>query len=485
MLAIVVVAVLSRLVSYGNPVAIADDQFYLLVGNAMRHGQWPYIDIWDRKPFGLFALFEGIAAIGHGSILSMQLIATAFAAATALVIRRIALFLTSERGALFGALAYLLVLPLFGGGTAQSPVFYNLFTALAGWALFGAVGRDLAEIRWRAFAAMIACGLAMSIKPVALVEGIFFGLAFVALFRKAGLHLVPLALITLGMVVIALLPTLAPLAIYAGKGPAALDAYLFANYVSIFLKNSLGLTARSAGFAFFLIYAVPLIAVAARGLYARRTDLGGDICRRLLLAWLVAAIGGWVLVPNFFDQYALPMFVPLSVLGALGFGLTDGWLYLLAYVACALADGRMIAWSENRRDIANYRHLAQRVEQARHGGCLFVADGPAWLYHDVPPCPLTRFLFPGHLTAWSESTALGVDQPAALAEVLARRPSVIVTLEGVTAAHNPPVERLLYTTLHASYRVVLQFPPNMRSKLETVTVWQRRDLPLPGPAELH
>lgn len=482
MLTVIAVAVLSRLVTYGNPVAIADDQFYLLVGDAMRHGQWPYLDIWDRKPFGLFALFEGIAAIGHDSILAMQLIATAFAAATALVIRRIALFLTNPRGALFGAIAYLLVLPLFGGGTAQSPVFYNLSTALAGLALFSAVGRDVARIRWRAFAAMIACGLSLSIKPVALVEGIFFGLAFVALLHKAGVRLIPLALTALAMVVIALLPTLAPLAMYAGKGSPALDAYLFANYVSIFLKNSLGLIARSAGFAFFLIYAVPLVAVAARGIYARRADVGGDIRLRMLLAWLAAAIGGWLLIPNFFDQYALPMFVPLSLLGALGFGLADGSLYLIAYVVCALVDGRLIAWGDNRRDIANYGRLAQRVDLARHGGCLFVADGPAWLYHDVPPCPLTRFLFPGHLTAWSESPALGIDQQAELARVLARRPAVIVTQKGITAIHNPPVQRLLYATLHASYRNVLQFPPSTRSELDAVAVWQRRDLAPPAAA---
>ena len=480
MLAIIAVAILSRVVTFGNPVVIADDQFYLLVGDAMRHGQWPYIDIWDRKPFGLFALFEGIAALGNGSILAMQLIATAFAAATALVIRRMALFLTNERGALFGAIAYLIVLPLFGGGTAQSPVFYNLFTALAGWALFAAVGRDIAAIRWRAFAAMLTCGLSLTIKPVALIEGIFFGLAFVALLHRSGVRPLTLALTALAMVATALLPSLLPLIIYAIKGRDALDAYMFANYVSIFLKNSLGSTARLAGLAFFLIYAVPSIAIAARGVYARRADFAGEIRLRLAIAWLVAAIGGWLLIPNFFDQYALPMFVPLSLLGALGFGLGDGALYLVAYLVCALADGRLVAWNDNRRDVANYQRLATSIDVARHGGCLFVADGPAWLYHDIPPCPLTRFLFPGHLTSWSESTALGIDQSAELARVLAYHPAVIVTQEGVTGTHNRPVQGLIYGTLNGDYRKLLELPHGTRGELDALAVWQRRDLLPPG-----
>ena len=265
MLAIVAVAILSRVATYGNPVVIADDQFYLLVGDAMRHGQWPYIDIWDRKPFGLFLLFEGIAALGNGSILAMQLIATAFAAATALVIRRLALFVANDRGALFAAIAYLLILPLLGGDGAQSPVFYNLFTALAGWALFAAVGRDASAIAGRACPAMLACGLSMAIKPVALVEGAFFGLAFVALLHQAGVRPLRLALTALAMLGIALLPTLLPLLVYALKGRAAFDSYVFANYVSIFHKQSYGATARLAGLGLFFLYATPMLLVAAIG----------------------------------------------------------------------------------------------------------------------------------------------------------------------------------------------------------------------------
>lgn len=475
-LAIVAVAIISRVVTFGNPVVIADDQFYLFVGDAMRHGQWPYIDIWDRKPFGLFALFEGIAALGSGSILAMQLMATAFAAATALVIRRLALFVTNRQGALFGGIAYLLILPLLGGDGAQSPVFYNLFTALAGWALLSAVGRDIPAICWRAFAAMAACGLSMAMKPVALVEGIFFGLAFLALLRKSGARPWFFAATALAMLGVAILPTLVPLLIFALKGRAALNDYMFANYISIFHKQSFGSTARWVSLSYFLIYATPLVAVAARGVYGRRSDFAEDLRLRLVIAWLVAAVGGWVLIPNFFDHYALPVFVPLSVISALGFGLADGTLYLAAYLICAFADGRLIDWHGNRRAIADYDRLSSTVNSVRQGGCLFVADGPMWLYQTVPACRLTRFLFPGHLTAWSESTALGIDQRAELARVLALRPAVIVTRDEITGVHNPPALSLINGALMAGYRRRLEIPRSAHRELRTSIVWQRRDL---------
>lgn len=479
MLAIVAVAILSRVVTYGNPVVIADDQFYLLVGDAMRHGQSPYLDIWDRKPYGLFALFEGIAAIGGGSILAMQLTATAFAAATALIIRRLALFVANGRGALFAALAYLLTLPLIGGDSGQSPVFYNLFTALAGWALFSAVGRAAPAITARAFAAMLACGLAMAVKPVALVEGIFFGLAFVALLHRARIgtaRIVPTALAMMGL---ALLPTVLPLVAFALKGRAAFDRYAFANYQSIFHKHSYGATAQIAGFEYFLLYAGPLILISALGAWRRRADFANDMRLRLAVAWLVAAIGGWVLVPNFFDHYALPLLVPLALLTALGFGHKNGLLYIFAFAVLALLDGRLLDWPGNRRAIAEYNRLSSSVEAARHGGCLFVAEGPDWLYKSSGACRLTPYLFAGHLTFWNEAEALGVDQRTELARVLAARPAVIVTQPSEAIKRNPAIRPLLEGTLAMLYRPVLALPRGERPLLETVTVWQRRDLAPP------
>ena len=49
---------------FGDPNADIDEQLYSLIGNAMLDSQVPFVDLWDRKPYGLFALFAMAHAVG-------------------------------------------------------------------------------------------------------------------------------------------------------------------------------------------------------------------------------------------------------------------------------------------------------------------------------------------------------------------------------------------------------------------------------------
>ena len=71
---LVVLSVLSRAATFNNPVIGFDEQFYLLVGNRMLDGAVPYVDIWDRKPIGLFLIYMASSAIGNVGIFSMVLL---------------------------------------------------------------------------------------------------------------------------------------------------------------------------------------------------------------------------------------------------------------------------------------------------------------------------------------------------------------------------------------------------------------------------
>lgn len=479
LLLILVVAIATRAVTFGNPVVIQDDQFYLLVGDAMRHGQWPYIDIWDRKPIGLFLLFAGIASIGGTSILFMQLVATAFAAATAWLIRSVALQFASPPGALMAALAYLLMLPLFGGQSGQSPVFYNLLMVGAFALLARAVGGPAATVRRHAFWAMLLCGLTLIIKPVAVAEGVFIGLAFLWLLDRRGER--PGAILGTAalMVAIALLPSLLALGAYAAKGPLALDAYIHANFISIFHKHGLGDSARLAGFGYLALYIVPLALFAVTGAARRWKSTPRDPLALLVIGWIIAALVGYLLVPNFFDHYALPLLPPLCVSAATLFARRDGPLFFAVIVAFSLFQGSILDLAGNRRARAEMAAVSRTIEQARRGGCLFVADGPAWLYAQSPACRVTPYLFPGHLTLLVEADALGVAQRDELARVLARRPAVIVTRDDERDQHRPAIDRLLYGALERDYRSIARLADDAGPLLSTVRIWQRRDLTPP------
>ena len=85
------VALALRAWDFGNPVIHVNEQYYLLVGDRMLHGAVPYLDIWDREPIGLFALYAAMRLLPGNGVLAYQLVATLFASATAYIVWRAAL----------------------------------------------------------------------------------------------------------------------------------------------------------------------------------------------------------------------------------------------------------------------------------------------------------------------------------------------------------------------------------------------------------
>lgn len=82
---IIAFAFLIRSATFGNPTLEPDESFYLLVGIKMHDGLLPYVDIYDRKPFGLFVIYYLVTFISHDPA-GYQVLATLFASATGVVI---------------------------------------------------------------------------------------------------------------------------------------------------------------------------------------------------------------------------------------------------------------------------------------------------------------------------------------------------------------------------------------------------------------
>ena len=477
-LLIVLVAVATRIVAWWNPVAHVDDQFYLLAGEELLKGHWPYVDVWDRKPLGLFLLYAGIAWIGGGSILGLNLVATAFAATTAIVIRHIALRFASPVGATLAALAYLVAMPVFGGQTGQSPVFYNLLMAGAAWLLFRAAdSRDAASIRWHALAAMLLCGLSITIKQVSFVEGVYFGLAFLWLVKRAGANWVSTVATGALMVVVALLPYALTMAGYALAGDAALREFIYANFVSIFERLGWSPEAKMAGAAYFLLFLLPLLGMGGWGAISRWRSRRHDAAQLLLLGWLAASLLGYLAVPAFFDHYTLPLLVPLALSTTTLFDRDGRWLYFGGFVAFYLLQGSITDWSTNRHEARLFSEVRRSVEQSRRGGCIYVADGPSRLYSTAGNCGLTRYLFPDHLHLITEAPAVGADTADELAMIMVQRPAVVVTQDRPRLNRFSAASRdILQRNLARHYRLVMHLPGDGRTAMGGVRVWQRNDL---------
>lgn len=466
------VALALRAWDFDNPVIHVDEQYYLLVGSRIWDGDIPFIDLWDRKPVGLFLLYALPALFPGDGVLAYQLMATAAAAATAIVLRASALRIGARRrGALLAGIAYLLWLSPLGGRGGQSPVFYNLPIALAvfwtlGLPALARSGRQAAIIG-SGFVACLACGLAIQLKYTAAVEGAFVGLSHIWWLHRAGARIGTSVLAALLWMVAGVAPTAMAVGAYAAMGPSALSAFWFANFDSIFLRPAYPLDQVAMRLLGIAAQLSPLMACALLGWRMRSRPTPPALS--LAAAWLLAATGGFIAIGTFFDHYALPLVGPLALLsaatlarrpraaiGALGLG-----------VLLFLAERAFIP-----DDPPGARETARLVQLNARGECPYVFIGDTITYHLARSCVPTAYAFPNLLAYSTEQGATGIDEAGEVRRILNRRPPVIISSTRKLDIWN---RASLYEVKHAlrsDYRRVWSTP---RSQWETV-LYLRNDL---------
>lgn len=398
------VALVTRWPLIGSPLAGLDEQFYLLAGDRLLHGALPYVDVWDRKPFGLFLLYAAIRLLPGDGMLAYQLVSTVFVALagvlTVAVARRGAGWIASlaAGGVVIGNSTIL------GAGLGEAPVFYDPLVIGAAWLVLARRGGG-----W----AMLLMGVAITIKTTAIFEGIAFGIAMLVTHRAEG----ALALLRRAVhyVAIGAAPTLAIAGFYAVQGEFA--AFWFANVTSILRRQGGTSTASLVQLVASLLLVAPLALPAIVG-WRRAHD------RVLLSVWSIAAGLGFLSVGYFAFHYALPLLAPLAILAA------QGLPRRAARVAAALT-AAMLGWqavqaspaAQDRTDLGRLLAVLP-ADVATH--CLLVREGPTILYHASHACLASPYAFPGHFAAAGEAMALGRPRAAIVDDALARRPAAIV-----------------------------------------------------------
>lgn len=461
-------AVALRWGAFGNANAGLDEQFYLLVGDRMWSGGWPYLDIWDRKPAGLFLLYAGIRALPGDGVLAYQLIATAALAATGIVAAALARQVLPRAAACACGLAIVFYGVLLGMGFGEAPIFYDLLTVIAGALVLARLEQPRPGLPdRRALTAMALCGLAITLKTSAVFEGGAFGLLLLhADWREAGRATAVrrgAAYLAIGVA-----PTAGIAAVYAAHG--GLDAFVFANVLSVFQRNGGADAASMARGLAVLLMLLPLIVpalVELRHLPAPR--------RRWLAAWLAAGLLSFVAVGHYYEHYALPLVTPLALAAAHGLRRrAAGWIAIgvTALAGAALARG---AGETTRQDIADLAALTRAIPPEVKTGCLFVYEGPLHLYRRTGACLPGRYVFPGHFTEPSEDGALERPSAEILRDTLARRPAAIVMSPDRRREAPSANDRLLRAVLIREYRPVASRPMRLYgSTRATLTVWRRR-----------
>ncbi|WP_176594152.1 glycosyltransferase family 39 protein [Sphingobium sp. EM0848] len=456
------VAIAARIASCGNPLIQVDEQFYLLVARAMVQGQHLYVDIWDRKPIGLFLLYWPAALLpAQAAIIAYQAMATAFVIGTALAIRQIARQAGWTSGATAAAIFYILWLNVADGQGGQSPVFYNLLMAGAVLAILRTIRASPGNRQRRnaGLGAMALVGVAIQIKYNVLFEGMLFGLWLCYEEWRAHRRLKPVIGLGLSLIGIALAPTIAAGLYYLAIGH--FPEFFFANFVSIFHRsgsvpdlghNAIILTLILAPGIALAFWPVPRDTSSASADRQVRTAL-------FLRLWLIVAVMAVVLFGTYFEHYGLPVMLPAACCSARFLG---SYRRIGASFLILLAIGGQFVIYQNDRRFGTGRTLQPIVDTIGKGsGRLYVYSGPPALYLLTGRPPASPWAFPDHLMRITEAQAVGVDTAKEVDRILASRPEWIVTMP-LKNGESLPIRAKIYRAVDRDYHAVGDFPLGRR-----------------------
>ncbi|WP_294233042.1 hypothetical protein [uncultured Sphingomonas sp.] len=460
LLILLAVAILARMATFGNPVVHVDEEFYFFTGHAMWQGAWPFVDVWDRKPIGLFLLYAVPAAFGFpAGIWAYQAIALISVVATGWLIARMAARLGWGAEATAAGIAYILWLDLLGGQGGQAPVFYNLLMMGAAWAILES---DRRGVRSLGLAAMALVGIVLQIKYSAVFEGMVFGLWLLASEWRRSRSAVALVLYGAALVVVSLAPTALAAGVYAAIGQW--DAFLYANFLSIFHRNPDPLTELAGNLGQMVLILSPIVTLAVLGL--KRAERSHE--RTFLAFWLGAAVIGVLLFRPWFDHYGLPILLPACTAAAAMLG-SPAWRrrYTPALLLTIALAGQIVLFSlrHERGEATEFAALTQAV--GKGPGCLYVYSGSTMLYVATERCTLSRWIVPAHLSRAREAGATGVDQDSEITRILSQHPAVVVMRPPYNGERAEAHARVL-AVMADGYRLAAKLPMGN----ETISVYK-------------
>jgi 4-amino-4-deoxy-L-arabinose transferase-like glycosyltransferase len=469
---LVLVMLATRALWFGDPVADSDEQIYSLIGWRMTHGDLPFVEVWDRKPFGLFAIFALAHWLFGSGPLAYQLVASLAALAGALLVYGLARPLVDRISAMVAGTLYLMLMALYGSHSGQSEIFHAPLMLAMLWLVRDGSRAD--AIR-RAALAMLLGGLALQIKYTVLPQCLFFGACALYGQWRAGAGPIRLAKHGALFALLGVLPTAMVALLYFATGH--FDAFWFANFVSFFDRAPAPGGRLNPG---LLTAVAPLALLLVLGLYAafRLSPPRDWRTYGLYAGWSLATLAT-VLLPGTVYAYYFAALVPAAVLVALPFidRRTPAKLWpaglLLLGVGYNLDFPRDWANSQNERRAEARLSAAIAPFVGQANDCLYVFDGPAALYRTTGSCLPTRYVYPDHLNNALEVRSLEVEQPAEISRILANRPGVIVTADRPVTVQRRENLALIGNATQTRYRPLITVTLHDRA----ITAWVRRDRP--------
>lgn len=477
-LVFVLAAVTIRIDSFLHASLDWDEAVYLLMARSLRAGHAPYVEIFDHKPPGIYALFAVVQSVFGTSLLAVRACACLAVATTSYQLFRLsALRDIGLLGGVTAAALYMTCSLENGGSAANTEIFFAPLISYA----FCAVLRWLADPEgaalsgWRTFTIGLACGCALQIKYVVVFDVLLVLSLLVYGVRKYGpssplaQRLWKLAPAALGIV----LPWVVVVAYFAASGHVA--EYLYANF------GANAIHARDTHFSFShvagaLQQQVVMQPILWSGAALVAVALGKGRIRGTFhtVAWLA---GAWLLTSALGSQMPRRLYLHyfLQVLPALCLltGVLIAWLARNLgdarerrlerwSLALLLLSGTLIGTTVPHWHVATQSAWHRHVRNESHWGDpvaevaayardhlssqenLYVFDYEPILYLLLDRPVPSRYAFPPFLINPHFSRVAGVDAHTEVERILATRPALVVMRTPRVAALSDQLNRDLY-----------------------------------------
>lgn len=162
------------------------------------------------------------------------------------------------------------------------------------------------------------------------------------------------------------------------------------------------------------------------------------------------------MVGTFYKHYGLPLLVPLSITLAIGLGLARWPRWITGGITALILLAGMIGTADKmsrKGDAADLAHILTYVQADAPGCPWFMGTSGLSLYIQSGACLPSRYPMSGHLFERHEALAIGADQNAEIAAILAQHPPII-TLDQKPRPEEDRAQRARFLkTLEIDYRL--------------------------------
>jgi hypothetical protein len=156
-----------------------DEGGYAYIAWRMTLGETPYLDWFDQKPPGIFAVYRVALSLADDTVVAIRALAAVFSAASSIALFYLVRALLGAGVGLMSALllAFLSADPMIQGSIANTELFMLPGIVVAAWLVLRAIDSEKTPIAV-SLAAGVSIGLAIAFKQVAVLNVPFFLLVF-------------------------------------------------------------------------------------------------------------------------------------------------------------------------------------------------------------------------------------------------------------------------------------------------------------------